>query len=95
MATKLVRRAKVVLKGAKSYKLAGKSFKQNVPAVVKGSDVDEFMNNSFFKCREIEPVEKEVKKKKKSSDSSSKKKKKKASSKKTSTKKTSKKKTKK
>lgn len=93
--TKLIRRAKVVLTGAKSYKLAGKTFKQNVSEIVKGNDVEEFINNGYFRCRELEPVEKKVKKKKKkSSDDDSSSKKKKSGSKKK-TKKSSKKKVKK
>ena len=77
MGTKTVRRAKVTLYGAKSYRLAGKKFKKGESQIIKGSMVEEFENNGFFKCRELEPVEKTVKKKKKKSSSSGSKKKKK------------------
>lgn len=73
--TKTVRRAKVVLTGAKSYKLAGQTFIKGVSTIVKGNAVDEFLKNGYFTAREISSVEKEVKKKKKkSSDDSGKKK---------------------
>lgn len=90
--TKTVRRAKVVLTGAKSYKLAGQTFIKGVSKIVKGNAVDEFLKNGYFTAREISSVEKEVKKKKKkSSDDSGKKKLKKKNSKKKTSKKSSKK----
>ena len=75
MATKekMIRRAKVTLKGCRSYKLNGKKWKKDMADIVKGNKIDDFKNNGFFHVRELEPVEKK-KKKKKDSESSSKKK---------------------
>jgi len=78
---KVIRRAKVILKKATTYTLAGRKFIKNVPAIVKGGAmVDEFKTNGFFKVTELEP--KAVKKKKKSSDDEGSEKKSKSSSKK-------------
>lgn len=81
MSEQLVKRAKVTLKGSKSYTLGGQQFVKDVPVIVKGSLVDQFAANGYFKCVHLEA--KAVEKSEKSSGLSSKKKlKKKSSSKK-------------
>jgi len=67
MSEKLVKRAKVILKGAKSYNVGGQRFVQNIPVIVKGSMVDELKHNGYFKFTEMEP--KIVEKKSDSSES--------------------------
>lgn len=64
---KLIRRAKVTLTKGKTYSLAGRKYIRNVPVIVRGSLCDEFKNNGYFTCTELDP--KPAKKKKnKSSD---------------------------
>ena len=81
------KRARVVLRGAKSYSYKGFKFIERVPKVVKGDDiVEELQNNGYFKVtllksKKVESVDEDEKPKKK------KKVKKKASSKKVSKKK--------
>lgn len=57
---KKIQRAKVILKGAKTYTHAGRKFVKDVPVIIKGSLCNEFKSNGYFKYVEIEP--KEVKK---------------------------------
>lgn len=83
---KLMKRAKVILKGAKSYTLAGAKYIKDVPKIVKGeAAIEEFMNNGYFVVTHLESkVVKKKKKKLKEPSSPSKKKVKKKASKKTS-----------
>lgn len=64
------RRARVVLRGARTYQLAGRRFIKDVPQLVVGDDlVETFMLNGYFHVTELEPqVAKKKKKKKSSSD---------------------------
>lgn len=57
---KLVKRAKVILKGSKTYKVNGRKFIKDVPEILKGSIIDGFRTNGKFKVIDMEP--KKVKK---------------------------------
>lgn len=40
--------ARVILKGAKSYRLGGRRFIKDVPQVIKGDEVTQYLENGFF-----------------------------------------------
>lgn len=66
MATKEIRRARVILKEAKTYThpATKRKFIRDVPQTVEGNDVEEYGNNGFFKTVELQPIIKKIKKSK-------------------------------
>lgn len=73
MATKEIRRARVILKECRTYThpASGKKFIKDVPQIVRGEEVQEYINNGFFKVTELESKTVKVKKKKNTQDDES------------------------
>ena len=53
--------ARVVLRKAKTYNLRGKKYYKDVHQIVKGEDVDEFINNGYFYCKLLKAKKPETK----------------------------------
>lgn len=63
-----MKKARVTLVGAKTYRMAGnrKFFKKNSPEIVTGDDVEQYANNGYFRVQMLQSdiqEEKPVKKK--------------------------------